>query len=98
MIKFPSIKCSTCDKERIIGFKCIKCGRPTSWKGDNASIFLEHISRGGSICSFSKLIGVSRTTLYNWIRTRNEFRLAFYRGRYLRDLNKVSELIRSFMH
>jgi transcriptional regulator with XRE-family HTH domain len=48
-------------------------GRPTKYDPKYCEMLFSHMSEGYSLESFAGLIGVSRSTLYEWIENNAEF-------------------------
>lgn len=56
-------------------------GRPTKYKPEYDDMIVEHMKTGRSLVSFAAKIGVSKDTVYEWIKTVQSFSDAASRAR-----------------
>lgn len=52
-------------------------GRKTVWRSELCQMLVDHMSMGLSFDSFPAVCGISRSTLYNFLDSRKEFREAY---------------------
>lgn len=50
-----------------------EAGRPSKFKKKYCSMLIDHMSRGLSFDSFAGVLGVTRATIYNWVKDFPEF-------------------------
>jgi hypothetical protein len=55
-------------------------GRPTDYKPEYCQMLIDHMAEGFSFESFAGLIGVTRSTIYEWVSAQPEFSDAKQRG------------------
>jgi hypothetical protein len=48
-------------------------GRPTEYRTEYCSELVDHMNKGYSFESFAGLIGVARSTIYEWVTSQPDF-------------------------